>query len=150
MKWTKSSESQCQRLIWRFLFAPVRLFFAWWNGSWYWWRMCCIWFRTAPKRIPLFYKLDIVTIAEPFLVLNKTKHNTFSINQKNHFNHAENHLIIKMVLWVFMVLYRTIFFTKEPLKKQLFWKLYWIEWHVPNEFQQITLKWVLINLTDHF
>ena len=31
------------------------------------------------------YKLDNITIAEPFLVLYRTVHNTFSFNLKNNF-----------------------------------------------------------------
>ena len=68
------------------------------------------------------YKLGIVTIAEPFLVLYgtlfkkvpyRTIYNTFSINLKNI-------LSMKWFNKELMVLNRTIPFTKEPFEEPFF------------------------------
>ena len=94
----------------------IKWFFVLWKCSSDWWRMCCRCSYIEPFRKGFhlhqkgfFYchKLDIITIAEPFLVLYRTLfkkilyrtlYNTFSVNLKNWckapINHAKSSLTL--------------------------------------------------------
>ena len=70
------------------------------------------------------YNVKLVMVEELFSVLYRTifkrvlyrtKYNTFSIDLKP-FYHTKNPLSMQIVLWVFMVLYRTTDFIKEAWK----------------------------------
>ena len=86
---------------------------------------------STKKRVLLLYSVDIIKIEESFLVqyrtfstlgLYRTIYNMFCIDLKNHFT-MQRTLKAHSSLSVH-VLYRTILFTKEPLKNHFFKKTF--------------------------
>ena len=84
------SKDSCSIYLWLCIYIHLHGFFAQWNGSSDWWGMCCIW--TSAKGLKPCYSertfsLLYRTIIKTFLY--RTIYNTFSINLKEPFHHAE-------------------------------------------------------------
>ena len=97
-------------------------FFVWWNCSSDWWGTCCtlfyvepFWkgFYIVPKGFCYCYDVMLATLEE-LLVLLQNLMQPILHQSEELFHHTWNHLSMQMFFWVFLVLYITIVFTKEP------------------------------------